>query len=192
MSVVAELLEHYGAGVTEEEVADVLREVLETAGRPSSTGMSPVDADFLARHADVGDLDSGEATDNGVIIERTRAELARVVRAWSTRELAERWGVDQSRVRHRCSEGALYATRTGRSLTLPAWQFDSGLRPLPGLAAVLAAIPEGLHPLEVEGWMTTPNGNLVVGDHPLSVRDWLLGGGDTRAVVELARTIDRW
>jgi hypothetical protein len=86
----------------------------------------------------------------------------------------------------------LYSVRSGRALRLPAWQFDADRRPLPGLAAVLAALPEGLHPREVEGFMTTPQSELVLDDAPAAPREWLLHGGDPQVVASLAADLDRW
>jgi hypothetical protein len=82
--------------------------------------------------------------------------------------------------------------RVGRSLRLPTWQFDDELRPLPGLAAVLAALPSGMHPREVEGFMTTPQDDLRVRGHNRSPRDWLLSGGSPAQVAAHAADLDRW
>jgi|SRR5690625_2621919 len=68
----------------------------------------------------------------------------------------------------------------GREHSFPAWQFtDAG--PLPELRAVLAAMPEDYHPLDVASVMTSPHESL--GDR--SPADWLAGGGDPSLVVAL-------
>ncbi len=93
--------------------------------------------------------------------------------------------------------GSLYSYMlAGGSLRFPSWQFAYG-RPLPHLAAVVAAIPAGSHPTAVRTLMTTPSPDLVDAvppDHPISqlipsVRrspaDWLSGGGDEAPVMAL-------
>jgi hypothetical protein len=97
-------------------------------------------------------------------------------------------GISDSRVRHRVHEGALYAFKAAHQLRLPRWQFDDG-SPLPGLRVVLAALDPGLHPLEVTGFMTTPQSDLEVLENAVSPRDWLIGGGDPAAVAALGAAI---
>lgn len=67
---------------------------------------------------------------------------------------------------------------------LPAWQFLH-TRPLPGLGEVVAALPESLHPLSVEGFMTTPQEDL----DDRSPVDWLADGGAVAPVVRLAESL---
>ena len=85
-------------------------------------------------------------------------------------------------------EGGLYAFKTAHQLRLPGWQFH-GDEPLPGLRAVLAALAPGLHPLEVAGFMTTPEADLEVAEEAVSPRDWLVSGGKPAAVAHLASLI---
>jgi hypothetical protein len=192
MSTVAEVLERYGVGISEEDLAELLSEALEAEGRAAATGLSRPEAEFLAEHS--GLKMSARDVQNGrpPVVGRLATELGALARSVSTEELARRWELDGSRVRHRARDGALYSVRVGRSLRFPLWQFDEQFHPVPGLATVLRALPEGLHPAEVEGWMTSPNTNLVVDDEPVSARDWLLRGGGLPAVTELAQSIDRW
>jgi len=77
----------------------------------------------------------------------------------------------------------------------PDWQFADG-RPLPHLAAVVAALP-GSHPTGIRTVMTTPNLDLLAAkplDHPirqlipglpLSPADWLFAGGSPTPVLAL-------
>jgi hypothetical protein len=71
---------------------------------------------------------------------------------------------------------------------LPRFQFERRSA-LPGLAKVLAELPEDLHPLDVAAWFTLPNPDLEKGeaDEGISPRAWLLHGGDIETVVALAR-----
>jgi len=85
--------------------------------------------------------------------------------------------------------GRLYAhTLAGDGLRWPGWQFAGG-RPLPHLAAVVAALPSGTHPVTLRAFMITPDQALRHDDVAVSPRDWLLGGGDVTAVLELAGTL---
>lgn len=97
---------------------------------------------------------------------------------------AERVGVDASRIRHRLAEGRLAGWKDRGGWRLPAWQFaDEGV--LPGLAAVLAAVPEDQPALVVAGFMTTPQHELLTGGAPTTPRDWLLAAGDPAPVARL-------
>lgn len=99
--------------------------------------------------------------------------------------------LDPSRVRHRVRDRALYAFKIGGALRLQVWQFH-GRNPIPGLRTLLAALPTDLHPLEVAGFTTTPDGDLTVDDEPISPREWLVSGGDIRLVIELIEHLDAW
>lgn len=55
---------------------------------------------------------------------------------------------------------------------------------------VLAAIPPGSHPVTVRSFMTTPTLSLTAANGAaMSPRDWLLSGGHTDLVVELAASL---
>lgn len=107
-------------------------------------------------------------------------------------QAAANLGIDESRVRHRIAERSLYACKLANRIRLPAWQFTDDGQPIPGLRAALAALPEGLHPLEVDGFMTLPRQDLLVEGEALSARDWLLSGGNVDAVVETIAGFDEW
>jgi hypothetical protein len=106
----------------------------------------------------------------------------------SMADVADLLGVDQSRVRHRIADGALYPVRVGRANRLPAWQFAEG-RALDALRDVLAALPDDLHPLEVAGFFTTPQPELTLNGTSTSPREWLAAGGDPDPVLDLARSL---
>lgn len=55
----------------------------------------------------------------------------------------------------RAARGDLFAVPLGAELRLPCWQLLGG-QPLPRLAALLAGMLEGLHPVALERLMTTP------------------------------------
>ncbi len=56
---------------------------------------------------------------------------------------------------------------------------------LPGLEQVVPAVPDGTTPVALEGFMTTPQDELLVGGHPWSPRRWLAEGQDPDAVAHL-------
>jgi hypothetical protein len=192
-SSVAALLNEFGVPGGESEFVTALRAALAREPRPGASTLTDAEAAILTEHSGV----DAAAADRHAESQRAAVEAARIEfdllrRSYATREIAAKWGVDDSRVRHRVRNRALYGMRLGRSLRLPRWQFDDDLRPLPGLAAVLAALPKGMHPREVEGFMTTPQDDLQVRGHKRSPRDWLLTGGDPAPVAAHAADLDRW
>lgn len=182
---VSEVLETYNVGLSEDAVADMLLRALADAPPLGGPGLPEADQRFLLSHSGVRPL---ESEDHPEVL----SSLSSIANAYPTAYLADLWGISPSRVRHRVSEGGLYALRAGRSLLFPRWQFGPDLRPLPHLTRVLVELPDDLHPSEMGGWFTTDNGNLVLDGRPTSVRSWLLSGGDVDPVLELARSIDRW
>jgi hypothetical protein len=104
----------------------------------------------------------------------------------STAEVADLLGRAQANVRRSYLSGDLYSPIKdgGGRRRYPVWQFVGG-RPVPGLRRVLAALPDGLHPLSVKAFMTAPVEPLE-GMTPV---DWLVEGGSVDAVVTLATQV---
>jgi len=110
--------------------------------------------------------------------------------ALSPAAVAERLGVDPSRVRHRLAARTLYGVKTPHGWRLPRFQFDPDTgRALPGLGRVLAALDPELHPLSVMRWFLTPDPDLEVDGVPASPRDWLRRGGAPEAVAPPANVV---
>lgn len=112
--------------------------------------------------------------------------------ALTTSQVAAATGRSASRIRHLAIANRLYTLPVDRrsGLRFPAWQFTDTGQPLPGLAGVLAALPAGLHPLQVSGFFTAPTIELSVDDRtPMSPIQWLRDGGDEAAVAALAATV---
>lgn len=107
--------------------------------------------------------------------------------ALSVLEAAKALGVDDSRIRHRLKEGRLTGWKD-QGWRLPAWQF-TGSGVLPGLEVVLRAIPEDQPALVVAAFMSTPQTDLVINEHPATPRQWLLSGGDPEHVAKLVATL---
>jgi hypothetical protein len=109
--------------------------------------------------------------------------------ALTTRQAADRLGVNDSRVRQRLGEGALFGIKAGDEWRLPLFQFaPEGL--VPGIDRVLAQLPRNLNPVVVHRWFRTPNPDLEGADgNAQSPLDWLQTGNDPDVVAELARLI---
>jgi hypothetical protein len=114
--------------------------------------------------------------------------MALLETSYSTSQAAKYLKVDASRVRQRLREHSLFGIDYDGEKRLPRFQFERA-KVIPGLREVLAALPEGLNPLDVAEWFLSVNPDLEVEDdeNPLSPRDWLLSGAPVEAVVALAR-----
>lgn len=155
----------------------------------SGTPLTADEAATLAGHAGVEpDPDAPRR-----VRARTAAETTLLyAEALSTNQVAAMTDRSPSRVRHLAKDRRLYTLPSDRrsGLLFPAWQFTQSGHPLPGLGAVLAALPDGLHPRQVAGFFTTPTMELSLNNEtPLAPLHWLRDGGDEAAVAALARTI---
>lgn len=117
----------------------------------------------------------------------TGALISVVAMSFTVEQVAVALGIHPSLVRRRIRDASLAAIRVGRANRLPSWQFTDDLVPLPGLRAVLAALPRHLHPLGFLGFMTTPQPELEIDGNPVAPRVWLASGGDPELIVDLAR-----
>ena len=57
---------------------------------------------------------------------------------------------------------------------------------VPHAARVLAALGPGLHPLVLASFFTDPRADLLVDGAAVSIRDWLVSGGDPAPVLRYA------
>ena len=103
-------------------------------------------------------------------------------------EAAERLGVGTSRIRQRIGERTLYAIKRGRSWLLPDWQFTQRGE-VPGIAAMMRALPDGTDLIEVDGFLTSPNVDLVVDDVAVTPLEWLGAGHDPESVARVAADV---
>ncbi|SDC17162.1 DNA-binding protein [Actinokineospora iranica] len=168
-------------------------ELVEDAARRLSPA-TPDPADYFSTEqrdtlSDVGlDLTPRRADE---VDSRARAVAAQAVlrdSALTVSAAAHAVGVDTSRIRHRLSAGRLAGWKDRGGWRLPAWQFTSA-GVLPGLEAVLAAVPDDQPPLVVAAFMTTPQPDLRINDQPATPRQWLLAGGDPTKVATLASVL---
>lgn len=179
-------------GVAEDDFVEELSRELHAAPDASATRLTAAEESLLREHggitAPAGDANSVRRA----VLRASSSNLADETRESLTVEQAAKLLlVDGSRVRHRVRDRALYGFKIGGGLRLPTWQFTHH-DAIPGLRAVLGALPADVHPLEVAGLMTTPDRDLAVADEPTSPRDWLVGGGDVSAVVAVVENLDRW
>lgn len=180
--------------LSEDDFAHELASDLREAPDASASGLTANEESVLAHH---GGIERSAPDDAGSVARATlrafSSNLAEETRtSISVQQAAEQLDVDASRVRHRLRDRALYGFKIGSSIRLPLWQFGQGGAPIPGLRAVLAALPEGLHPLETQGFMSAPDPGLTIGDEPVSPRDWLAQGGDVNVVTRATADLDRW
>lgn len=119
----------------------------------------------------------------------TAASYGQVVESsLSVEEASERLAVNASRVRQRLADRSLYGIKTAGTWHLPAFQFlKRGL--VPGIEAVLKALPSDVNVLAVVRWFETPNADLCTRDddeRPLTPLEWLAGGYVPDAAAALA------
>jgi hypothetical protein len=153
---------------------------------PASLGLHPEQLALLERGG--FELDALELGLDDPIA-RTAFEYA-VIRATAltTQKAAKRLGVNDSRVRQRLSERALYGIKAGDEWRLPAFQFArKGL--VPGIERIFPRLPKSLSPVAVYRWFHTPNPDLEERGgqgRALTPLQWLLSGNDPDLVAELA------
>lgn len=164
-------------------IHQMVRDGLLARKTPSRAALSKPAADFFDEHSgltaeQIAASDEAETWNTARLIVDTTSLLRD---ALSTEEVADRLRISTSSVRHRKRDGALYALPAqGGSLRFPMWQFqevEGTWRVIPHLKEVLAALPDGLHPLVVSEFFTEPRDWLMLDDEPMSVRSWLFSGG---------------
>ena len=111
--------------------------------------------------------------------------------SFSTAEAARHLKVDVSRIQQRLRERSLFGIDNDGEMRLPRFQFARN-QVLPGLRAVLGALPASLNPLDVAAWFLLPNPDLEITgkESPVSPREWLLRGAAIDTVVALARGLE--
>jgi excisionase family DNA binding protein len=111
--------------------------------------------------------------------------------ALTTRQAAARLGVNDSRVRQRLADRALYGIKVGDEWRLPIFQFErDGL--VPNIDRVLSRLDQNLSALAVFRWLTSPNPDLEsaqTNDVPVSPIAWLKLGLDPEQVIALAEQV---
>lgn len=180
------MLEDYFGDLTPEEVAAEL-------GTPTPRGARPASASavkYLAEHGGFGLAPTEPEGDlrrqRSLVAARTLDDVMRS--AMTLDETAVALGVSRSRVSHRIGDGSLWAFTIQGRRYVPRWQLAGDGRTLPGLDVVVPAIPPNLHPLAIEGFMTTPHDEFV-GASPV---EWLARGDDAGLVAAWLVGMARW
>lgn len=190
MATVAEVLSRFGVEATEDDLAAAVEQVLvESLTPPATAALTRAERQEL--QAGGLDLDAPPESHRRGVLRTTAAYVRLVAESLTTREAAELLGVDPSRVRHRIALGELWALApTAGQRRLPRLQFTAEGTPMPGLAAVLRALPRDAHPLTVLGFLTSvqPDLELEPG-HPVTPLVWLSSGGNPDPVSALAADI---
>ncbi|WP_410659987.1 DNA-binding protein [Amycolatopsis sp. lyj-112] len=189
MSIALEhVLAKAGLKVDANEFLTLVEDAARRLSPPNPDPSHYFSADQRAALTDVG-LDLAPRDENEPDF-RARTVAAHAVladSALSVMEAAKALGVDDSRIRHRLKEGRLTGWKD-QGWRLPAWQF-TGSGVLPGLEVVLRAVPEDQPALVVAAFMSTPQADLVINEHPATPRQWLLSGGDPEHVARLVATL---
>ena len=178
------LLAKHQIDLTVEEVLDELDSAF--AGIPGATTLSATEVDFLRTHSesrtaeviDAWSADSEREARARIAVRQLTSALSGSV---SIREAASILGVDRSRVSRRISGKALWAFDLQGSRRIPRWQF-LGDELLPGLDAIVPAIPRGTTPAVLDAFMhasqpdfddRTPSEHLAAGGDPALVAGFL-------------------
>ncbi|MDR0366056.1 MAG: helix-turn-helix domain-containing protein [Bifidobacteriaceae bacterium] len=106
---------------------------------------------------------------------------------YSLAEAAELLGQDRRRVSHLLATGRLWSFKVGRSQRIPRWQIVDGDL-LPGLNALVEAVPPGLTPASLASFMAAPQAEL--GNRSPAV--YLACGGDAAPVVAMLAALGEW
>lgn len=193
MGISTAVLERAGLRVDPEEfdrlVADALEEIVPL--RPSADPAAELSDDELALLAAGGMRFDPLPAGREHPLVRTAAQYAALLgSSLSVAQAAVHLEVAESRIRQRLGQRTLYGIKRPAGWRLPRFQF-AARGTVPGIERVLPRLAPDLHPLEVVGWLTTPNPDLVVGaedeeDRPVSPLDWLNSGLSPDAVAALA------
>ncbi len=180
-------------GVDEDDFAAALEEFADRAGPLSVVDVRPVEYLGDAQQSTLRKLGASleplRPGDLGPIAGLAAAHAALVAQSATVPVLAERLGVDASRVRQRIYARSLYAFKHRGGWLIPSFQIEvNGL--VPGVETVVPKLSPALHPVAVSRWFTTLNADLVLDDEAVSPIAWLSSGGQPAVVAALAGSID--
>lgn len=114
--------------------------------------------------------------------------------AFTAKEVARGLSVSVSSVHRRRRQQALWGISNARSWRFPAAQFvvadGRPVRQVPGLDVVLKELPADLHPLSIDGFLHTPQPDLLIRHKLVSPLDWLRAGRPTQSVLTCVAALD--
>lgn len=188
-----EVLARHRTGLSAAEFVTELDAALSLAGNSGAAPLSASETTFLAAHGGPGVAEAlAEAGSDQQRRDHARAATRRVADAvaesLSIAGAAQVMGVDRSRISHRLRDGTLWSFTLGRQRRIPRWQIMLDGQPLPGLTTLVRAIPPGVGPRTVAGFMRTPQPEF--GDQP--AESFLAGGGDPAVVADALADLGRW
>ena len=177
-----------------EDLMQAVEEALAAAGglphlKPAES-LAPEDLELLAKGG--FDLDAPDLGLRDPVLRGALEYAALRATALSTREAAARLGVNDSRVRQRLAERALYGIKVDDGWRLPLFQFEEQGGLVPNIDRILPRLDESLSAIAVFHWLTNPNPDLASAetrDEPVSPLAWLRLGLDADVVAELAAQI---
>lgn len=116
-----------------------------------------------------------------------RTQLAAIRASLSAAEVAAQLGVDVDEVDRLRDAGNLFAFAADGELRYPTWQFTGDLRRpvLPGLALLVSAFPDDMHPASVRGFMSTPQSSARIDGVAVTPVAWLQHGGDPQLLTDI-------
>jgi hypothetical protein len=187
-----EVLARHHVGLTGEEFVAQLDVELSKVAHSAAVPLSAVEREFLQEHGGPSAAEALAEDPDATAQAASQAAAHQVTElvqgSLSIAEAALLLRVDRSRVSQRLSHGSLWGFGLGRSRRLPRWQFTADGDLLPGLEIVIDAIPAGLAPFAVAGFMSTPQPEL--GDAaPVA---YLASGGDPRLVADSLAGLGLW
>ncbi len=196
MNLSEKQLRERGIFRTLEEIEGDVREMISysigtlpvgVVGREPARQFTSEEADVLKRGGLTLEVYEGKDSAATRTAERYAAMMALALTEDEVRKLL---GVRPSRVRQRIADRSLYAISVGKERRFPQMQFyEADL--VPGIGKVLQALPEDLHPVEVESWLTSPSPDLLASEdgEALSPREWLISGGTASSLLPMARDL---
>jgi len=131
-----------------------------------------------------------DAKPTGDPLAATTVQFAALVStSLTTKEAAKRLGIPESRIRQMIARRTLYSVLLDGRRRILAFQFAPNAGLVPNIAKVNAALPEDMHPVEVQAWYMQPHVDLFIGDDVdarISPLDWLRSGGEENRLAQLA------
>jgi hypothetical protein len=186
------VLKHREIEVDPHELARAVDEALAAAGgvppypKPSET-LEPDQLELLAQGG--FELEAPGLGLRDPVLRGALEYAALRATALTTKEAAARLKVNDSRIRQRLAERALYGLKVDDEWRLPIFQFEEKGGLVPGIDRVLPRLDESLSAIAVLHWLATPNPDLVSAEtqgEPVSPIAWLRLGLDPKEVAELA------
>lgn len=181
---VEDVLRNADVSFSSQQFRESLQSLIRRAG---TVDMPAQDRAFWSAHSGIRAAIPAEAS--SVSSQNAAARVVMDASGLSADEVAKRLNLKASTVRHYKANRKLYSYSVGGRLIFPEWQFTPNGAVVPGLDKVLPVICDGAHPQTVAGFFLTPQPEFILRGKAQTPRQWLVEGGPTDPVVELARGI---